>query len=565
MKTSERKLSRRGFLKTTAASAGALAFVDRAFWSMTDGLVKLGVKPPWFKGEARTTYNYCDICPFRCGIVVKSVGGRVFKIDGNPNDPKSRGKLCARGQAGVSFLYDPDRIKQPMIRVGERGEGKFRNATWAEALDYAAKGLTQLRDKYGQESLAVFGHTSGDFWFTDYFAQAFGTVNAAKPSVSMCTSPREEASILTTGRAIGNYEPVDWDAAKCIVLMGTHIGKDARNTLMQDLANARANGARLIVIDPRFSSAAMKADYWLQIKPGTDTALLLAWMNVLISERLIDTAFIEKWTVGFDQLAAHVKYLTPEWAAAITELPAALIRASARALGAARPSSVIVPGRHVIWYGNDTQRMRAVYMVMGLLGSYGRPGGLYFNKSPFIDEISHPPFLAASAAGGCGSAPGVESAPQPGPTGKTRADGLHERFMRGGTAIQELIEPMITGKPYPIKGLIVYGVNLFHMLPNRPRTIEALKNLDFVMVVDTLPQDHVAWADVVLPESTYLERYDELWGCGHRRRISPCVSRPSSQSTIPSRPGGWSASLVSGLDWMTSLSGRRPSNTSTPA
>ena len=394
------KMTRRGFLKTSASSAGALLFLDRTFWSLTAGLVSLGVPPPWFKGQVKTTYNYCDICPWRCGIVVKSIGNRVYKIDGNPKDPKSRGMLCARGQAGVSFLYDPDRLKQPMIRTGERGEGKFKNVSWEEALDYSAQKLKDIKDKYGPESLAVFGHTSGDFWFTDYFAQAYGSVNSAKPSVTMCTAPREEASVITTGRTIGNHEPVDWEKAKCVVLIGTHIGEDARNTMMQDLATARANGAKLIVVDPRYSSAAMKADAWLPIKPGTDTALLLAWMNVLIAENLIDKAFIDKWTEGFDKLAAHVKSFTPEWAAQITELPADKIRETARMFGAARPSTVIVPGRHVVWYGNDSQRMRAVYILMGLTGSYGREGGLYFNKSPFIEEIPHPPFAAASGAGG---------------------------------------------------------------------------------------------------------------------------------------------------------------------
>ncbi len=394
------KLTRRGFLKTSASSVGALVFLDRAFWSMTSGLAKLGAPLPWFKGQVKTTYNYCDICPWRCGIVVKSVGNRVYKIDGNPKDPKSRGMLCARGQAGVSFLYDPDRLKQPMIRTGARGEGKFKNATWEEALDYSAQKMLTIKDRYGPESVAFFGHTSGDFWFTDYLSQAWGSPNSAKPSVSMCTTPREEAALITFGRAIGNHEPVDWDNARAIVLIGTHIGEDARNTMMQDLANARARGAKLVVVDPRYSSAAMKADYWLPIKPGTDTALLLAWMNVLIGEKLYDADFIAKWTVGFDQLADHVKAFTPEWAAPITDLPADKIRETARAMGRNRPQSVIVPGRHVIWYGNDTQRMRAVYIVNALVGALGRPGGMYFNKPPFIDEIQHPPFAATSGAGG---------------------------------------------------------------------------------------------------------------------------------------------------------------------
>ena len=368
---------------------------------MAGGLAKLGLPIPWYrKGQVRTTYNYCDICPWRCGVVVQSVNGRVYKIDGNPKDPKSRGMLCARGQAGVSFLYDPDRLKQPMIRTGERGEGKFKNATWEEALDYSASKLLKIKEQYGPEAVAFFGHTSGDFWFTDYLAQAFGSVNSAKPSVSMCTAPREEAALITFGRAIGNHEPVDWENTRCIVLIGTHIGEDARNTMMQDLANARARGAKLIVVDPRFSSAAMKADHWLPIKPGTDTALLLAWINILITEKLYDAEFIQKWTVGFDKLAEHVKTFTPEWAASITDLPAEKIRESAREMGRNRPQAVIVPGRHVVWYGNDTQRMRAVYIVNALLGAYGRPGGMYFNKTPFIDEIPHPPFAAASGAGG---------------------------------------------------------------------------------------------------------------------------------------------------------------------
>ena len=400
MSSSKSKLTRRSFLQGSALGAGALFSADRTLRSLTDGLAKLGLPTPWYKRQVRTTYNYCDICPWRCGIIVQSVNGRVYKIDGNPQDPKSRGMLCARGQAGVSFLYDPDRLKQPMIRTGERGENKFRNATWEEALDYAAQKMRKIKEQYGPESVAFFGHTSGDFWFTDYLSQAWGSPNSAKPSVSVCTSPREEAALVTFGRSIGNHEPVDWESARCIILIGTHIGEDARNTMMQDLANARAKGAKLIVVDPRFSTAAMKADYWLPIKPGADTALLLAWMNVLIAENLYDVEFIQKWTVGFDKLAEHVRSFTPEWAAPIADLPAEQIRESAREMGRNRPQSVIVPGRHVVWYGNDTQLMRAVYIVNALLGAYGRPGGLYFSKAPFIDEIQHPPFAAASGAGG---------------------------------------------------------------------------------------------------------------------------------------------------------------------
>jgi thiosulfate reductase/polysulfide reductase chain A len=390
-------ISRRRLLQGSLLSLSGLAVARDASAGF---LARRAARTPWYRQAQKTTYNYCDMCPWRCGIVVKTVNGRVVKIDGNPKDPKSRGKLCARGQAGVSFLYDPDRLKQPMIRTGARGEGAFRNATWDEALDESAAKLLAIKEKYGPEAVAFLGHTSGDFWFVDYLPQAWGSPNAAKPSTALCTSPREEAALLTFGRSIGNHEPVDWEQARCLVLIGTHIGEDARNTMMQDLAEARARGAKLIVVDPRFSSAAMKADFWLPIKPGTDTALLLAWMNVLIREDLIDRDFVAQWTVGFEQLAAHVATSTPEWAAPITDLPANLIRESARALGRARPQAVIVPGRHVVWYGNDTQRMRAVYIVNALLGAYGRPGGLYFNKPAYIEEHPHPPYAVVGGAGG---------------------------------------------------------------------------------------------------------------------------------------------------------------------
>jgi thiosulfate reductase/polysulfide reductase chain A len=359
-----------------------------------------GDRTPLHRRPSRTTYNYCDMCPWRCGIVVTTVDGRVVKIDGNPKDPKSRGKLCARGQAGPSFLYDRDRLKQPLVRAGARGEGKFRSASWEAALDLAAERLLAIKRKDGPEAVAFLGHTSGDFWFVDHLPQAFGSPNAAKPSTALCTSPREEAALLTLGRAIGGHEPVDWDEVACVVLVGSHIGEDARNTMMQDLARARARGAKLIVVDPRYSSAAMKADFWLPIKPGTDTALLLAWMNVLVTEGLVDREYLDRWASGYDALAAHVADRTPEWAAAITELPAALIRETARAFGAARPRSVIVPGRHVVWYGNDTQRMRAVYLVNALVGAFGRPGGLYFSRQPYLEEHPHPAYAVQGGAGG---------------------------------------------------------------------------------------------------------------------------------------------------------------------
>ncbi len=533
------QITRRSFVKATAAAAGAASLMPVAAAASVAGS---DTTTPWYReGAIETTYNYCDICPWRCGVVVNTVNGVVRKIDGNPLDPKSRGMLCARGQGGVSFLEDPDRLQAPMMRTGARGEGSFQEVSWDQALDFIATKMLEIKERSGPESMAIFGHTSGEFWFTDLFAQAWGTPNAAKPSSSLCLSPREEAAQLTYGSAVGGHEPVDWDELRCLTLIGSHIGEDTRNTVMQDFATMWSKGGRVIVVDPRFSSVAAKADYWLPIKPGTDTALLLAWINVLITEDRYDADYVAQWTVGFDQLADHVQSFTPEWAAGITDLPADRIRETARVMSEYRPQSVIMPGRHVTWYGNDSQRMRANYLVNALLGAYGRHGGLYFNKTPYLETHPHPPFAVAGSSGGCSAGAEEVTDELPlGPTGKARADGARDTFWRGATALQELIDPMITGDPYPIEGLIVYGTNLLNSVPNKPRTIEALKALDLVVAIDVLPMEHVAWADVVLPESTYLERYDSLWSVAHK---TPYIAmrEPAIPPMYDTKPAWWMA------------------------
>jgi thiosulfate reductase / polysulfide reductase chain A len=397
-----RKVSRRGFLKLSGALAAGTAMAGSGVAGAASVTDRAPSKPAWRKrGPATVTQSICHECLWRCGVTVTAVGGRVVKIDGNPANPSNRGKMCARGQAGIMDLYDPDRLKTPLIRTGERGDGKYRQASWTEALDRAAEGLNKVKSQWGgPEVVAWFAHNGGDSFFAEYLPAAWGSPNAGKPSEAICTTPRERAYALTTGRAIGAHEPVDWENTRYVVLMGFHIGENAHVTHMTGLAEARARGAGLVVVDPRQSVAASKADRWLQIKPGTDTALLLAWMNVLITEGLYDKEYVAKWTIGLPALQAHVKDMTPEWAAGITGLPAESIRQVAREMAAASPNVVIPPGRFTVWYGNDAQRMRALYMLNALLGSIGRPGGLYISQSAYLEEYPHAPLPLAPAAGG---------------------------------------------------------------------------------------------------------------------------------------------------------------------
>ena len=534
-------LNRRGFLELSCATVGAVAVTGHASaQSLLDRIPNpfAPMPPEWHDREVTTVYSYCENCFWKCGIVAHVEGGKVRKVDGYVGNPKSRGMLCPRGQGAPAQTYDPDRLKRPLIRLegSERGDGRYREASWDEALDHVAEKMLAIKDEHGTESVAFFGHGSGDHWFASYLPGAWGTPNAAKPSVSLCTGPRETASQYTFGRGISGHEQIDWDETDYIVLIGHHIGEDTHNTQLQDFAKALTRGAKLVVVDPRFSTAASKAKDWLPIKPGTDTALLLAWLNVLIEEDLYDAAYVEAYTLGFDQLAAHVAEFTPEWAAEITEIPADTIRRVAREMADHAPRAVLPVGRHVVWYGNDTQRMRALYMVNVLLGNYGRPGGYYFCDAPIVDEYPAPALPLAPASGGCGgTAPSEVEADSPFREAVDRG-----KFYGSATAVQEMIPPMITGEPYPIKGLFAYGVNLFHSIPMVERTKEALKNLDLYVAIDVLPMEHVLWADVILPEATYLERYDDLLLQAHKE---PFIAArfPAIDAMYDTKPGWWIA------------------------
>jgi thiosulfate reductase/polysulfide reductase chain A len=262
------------------------------------------------------------------------------------------------------------------------------------------------------------------------------------------------------------------------------------NTQVQEFAEAVGRGASLIVVDPRLSVAASKAKFYLPIRPGTDLALLLAWMNVLATEKRYDADYVARFGYGFEQFAAAIASYTPEWAYPETGIPPETIRETAREMARYRPATLVHPGRHANWNGDDAQRSRAVAMLNALLGSWGRKGGFYAPGSMDIPAYKYPKYPSS-------------------PRGRADNPGKKHPF-----ALEALTTGIrhatITGEPYPIKGWMVYATNLLQSLPNQSETIRAIRALDLLVVVDVVPSEIAGWADVVLPESTYLERYDEL-------------------------------------------------------
>ena len=247
---------------------------------------------------------------------------------------------------------------------------------------------------------------------------------------------------------------------------------------------------KLVVADPRLSTVASKADWYLPLRPGTDIALLLSWIHILIRDDGYDRNYIAQHAVGFAELRDAVSGNTPEWAAELTEIPAAVIEETARVMVEAKPAVCVHPGRRAAWYGDDVQRGRAVAILNALLGSYGREGGFYTPAAAKIAKFPTPEYPAPNR-------PSVDGAGSTYPFASKKL-------------MWSLIHATAEQRPYPIKAWVVSGCNPMQSIPNTAITKKAIANLDFMMVVDVLPSEMAGWADLVLPECTYLERYDDL-------------------------------------------------------
>ncbi len=518
-----KSFSRRKFLQissATFASAAALGTINH---------VTKGSK--LFAGDKTKTGTYqvptyCNLCFWKCGAIATVKDGKLWKIEGNPLDPLSNGRLCPRGTGGVGAYSDPTRLKSPLIRTGARGNESWKVVTWDEAFNYIADKLNTIKAKHGPEAVAYFSHGIGGNFIKHTF-KAFGTPHIFAPSFAQCRGPREVGFELTFGDVIGSPERTDIKNTKCMALIGSHLGENMHNSQVQELSQAVENGASIIVVDPRFSIVAGKAKYYLPIKPGTDMALLLTWSNILIKEGLYDKEYSEKYGIGFEQFAAEVSQYTPEWAYTETGVEAKLIIESARELARYKPASFIHPGRHVTWYGNDAQRSRAIALLNALLGNWNHKGAFWQPTKMPIPPYPYPAYPEAV----------MPRADNPGK--KYPWAGEEEGLTNG------IREATITGNPYPIKSWVVYATNLMNALPNQQETLKAIQNLDLLVTIDVIPSEIAGYSDVVLPESTYLERYDDLHSSPFTTPFlgirQPVIDSPDDQ-----KPNWWIAKQLAG-------------------
>ncbi len=254
--------------------------------------------------EERIVKTACRACIANCGVLAHVKNGRVVKLEGNPEDPMSRGKMCAKGLAGIQALYNPNRNKYPLERVGERGSGQWRRISWDEALTKIADHLMETREKYGAE--AVFCSTGGggnpEIWSIARFCNIFGTPNWFEPGCAQCYLPRVLAYTMMYGgvdpsiadsNALELYFDTD---IKCLVMWGTDPSYSCPSSGGRAVNELRTKGVKTIVIDPRFTPDAAKADIWLPIRPGTDVALQLCWIRYILEHKLYDEEFVMRWT-----------------------------------------------------------------------------------------------------------------------------------------------------------------------------------------------------------------------------------------------------------------------------
>lgn len=488
------ELSRRNFLKIAGAtgvagSAGLLGVPSplKAFQS------KEKSDAGHLMTFSRGTYspNYCEMCFWNCGLDVYTKDGKIIKIEGNKANPNNLGRICAKGNAGIYSTYDPDRIKYPMIREGKRGEGKWKKVSWDEAYTYIHEKFSDIFNRYGEESLGTFLHGTGGK-YARAFTNAIGSPNVTQPSYSQCVGSREIAWSKTFGYGVSGHEVYDMANTKYMISFGRNIAGAVHVGEAERFVEGLSKGAKLVYVDPRCSESAANANRWLQINPGTDMALALGLIHVIMRDNLANIDFVREYCYGYNELHEHVQQYTPQWAEEKTGISAKEIEEIAWEFAAAAPHVLAIPPRRISRYGNDVQTVRAIAILNALMGNVGVPGGQFVRSDVPIKAPSDikPPMPYASRADGAGTTFPFA------PTNLGIADALYEASR--------------TEEPYPIKAWLLYGCDpLGHGARQTGKLFEAMDNVEFIVSIDTQMNDSAFYADVVLPESTYLERDDD--------------------------------------------------------
>ncbi len=455
----------------------------------------------------------CSYGGYNCGILGHVRNGRLIRVQGNPHHPLNKGKLCAKGQSAVQWVYNDHRLKYPLLRNGRRGDANFTRISWDKALTLAAEQIMETKELHGPEHIILSkGQSSG--WgglhhlLYQRLLHALGSVTFSNWGPSVCYAPQ----LLYHRQIIGGptYARPDYDHADLIIEWFTGGGKggparggvETQDTNLRSvprkIINRLKKGARLVIINPQLIplGANGRAYRWLPIRPGSDGALALAMIHVILKEELYDRDFVSRWCEGFDALALHVQKYSPVWAETVTDLPARAIEELARLYATTK--------RACIRFSEAPQKKDlrcfavTVPILMAITGHLDRPGGnVWFLPAARLGFSTLPQKISPSA----------RERVLGGDTYCIRSSGKTSAFSHS------VINSLVTGKPYRPKAMIVFGSNPLSTSRNPRLVARAMDNLSFLIVVDVVPTPTARYADLILPAATRYEcsQQPSLW------------------------------------------------------
>lgn len=458
----------------------------------------------------------CTSCDIFCQVhaEVPSSGGVGDVIIKATDERPWRANLCIKGVHAPQGFSHPNRVLHPLKRVGERGEGKWQQVTWDEALDDIAARLSKIIDEHGPEALAVSASSSNlqtDHGLTRRFMNLLGAPNWIS-GVSLCMGNTSAVNRMVYGW----YPYPDYNQTNCIVLFGHDPKPHSWTSVYNSIRRAQDRGAKLIVVDPRLSESAKRADVWLPLKPGTDAAMCFGWIKVILDEGLYDEDFVERWTVGFDDFRKRVDEFPLERVSQITGVSADLIAQAARMYATSGPS--VIPWTPITdQQRNSTSAIRLHCSLRAICGYLDVPGGEVFHGlHPDIVcesdiELHHelPPAKRALQLGAdqypVFTYRGMEPLREPTKRvwGREWVNLIGGNYMAHPSAV---FRAMRDGVPYPVKAFFALGNNVLMSYANMRQSYDALMNQDLVVVFEQFRTPTAQLADYILPGDSWLER-----------------------------------------------------------
>jgi anaerobic selenocysteine-containing dehydrogenase len=482
-------ISRRTFLKLAGVSGAAAALYESS-GSVLAALNLIDQTTP--PGDEVWVPSICQLCPAECGLQVRVVGGAAVKVEGNGHNPNNNGRTCPKGQAALQLLYSPDRVQTPLKRVGERGAGQWEPVSWEEAIGDVATRLRDIRSAGTPERIAFFyDRPTGMLGETiDYFCQALGTPN----TVDLHPDALSQAVLLSQGWL--SPPALDIDHTRYLLSFNDPLLDSAQPSvhLLGSYAFMRRGRpgirARFVQIEPRLSVTAIKSDEWVPVQLGTEGALALGLAWVILDERLYDRAFVAEHCYGFEAWSAAVlQDYSPPRVSELTGMPEETIKRLAREFSGTRPS-IAIGGEAVSRGTNGLASQLAIQSLNALVGSIDVPGGIMMQRpaplTPWptvqMDEVT------------------AQGLAQP------RIDGA-EDYVAAPSVPANIPSAILSGDPYPVEALLLYRANPVHDLANAGAWREALARVPLVVSFDEFIEDSDLYADYILPNHTFLERW----------------------------------------------------------